>query len=230
MHRQFEEELEELKATVLEMAGLVEKSLDVVSRALVERDSALAQSVIDLDDTIDQYEVTLDRISTEFIARHQPMAGDLRFVVVAVKLGPELERIADNAVNIAQRVLHLNSQPQLKPLIDLPRMLAVSRSMVSDAIAAYVARDATAARAIIPRDDEVDSLYWQIFRELLTFMMERPNTITIAIDLILVARFAERIADQATNICEQVVYLVEGEPITHQKDPDRPYRGPLDDR
>jgi phosphate transport system protein len=230
MHRQFEEELEEIKAGVLEMAGLVEKSLDMVSRALVERDSKLAQEVIDLDDTVDQFEITLDRLTTEFIARHQPMAGDLRFVVVAVKLGPELERMADNAVNIAQRVLHLNAQPQLKPLIDLPRMLAVARSMVSDAIAAYVARDALAARAIIPRDDEVDSLYWQIFRELLTFMMEKPNTITIAIDLILVARFAERIADQATNVCEQVVYLVEGEPITHQKDPDRPPRGPLDTR
>jgi len=230
MHRQFEEELEEIKAGVLEMAGLVEKSLDMVSRALVERDSQLAREVIELDDTVDQFEITLDRLTTEFIARHQPMAGDLRFVVVAVKLGPELERMADNAVNIAQRVLHLNAQPQLKPLIDLPRMLAVARSMVSDAIAAYVARDAQAARAIIPRDDEVDSLYWQIFRELLTFMMEKPNTITIAIDLILVARFAERIADQATNVCEQVVYLVEGEPITHQKDPDRPPRGPLDTR
>lgn len=230
MHRQFEEELEEIKAGVLEMAGLVEKSLDMVSRAMVERDSKLAQEVIDLDDAVDQFEIKLDRLTTEFIARHQPMAGDLRFVVVAVKLGPELERMADNAVNIAQRVLHLNAQPQLKPLIDLPRMLAVARSMVSDAIAAYVARDARAARAIIPRDDEVDSLYWQIFRELLTFMMEKPNTITIAIDLILVARFAERIADQATNVCEQVVYLVEGEPITHQKDPGRPPRGPLDTR
>jgi len=224
MHRQFEEELEEIKGSVLRMAGLVEKALDDAARALVNRDSQLAQSVIDLDDAIDRHEVELDRLTTEFIARHQPMAGDLRFVVAAIKLGPELERIADNAVNIAQRTLHLNLRPMVKPLVDLPRMLAVARAMVSDSIAAYVARDAAAARAIIPRDDEVDSLNWQVFRELLTHMMEKPDVISTAIDLILVARFAERIADQATNICEQVVYLVDGVPICHAKDPQRPAR------
>ena len=216
MHRQFEEELAAIKATVLSMAGLVERALDDVNRALTGRDSALAQRVIDGDEEVDRYEVEIDRLVSEFIVRHQPAAMDLRFVVVAIKLGPELERIADHAVNIARRVLDLNRQPLLKPLIDLPRMLNLARAMVSDAIAAFAARDPVAARAVIARDDEVDQLYLQLLRELISYMIEDPRTITRAIDLIFVARFAERIADQATNICEEVVYLVEGEPIRHR--------------
>jgi phosphate transport system protein len=216
MERQFETELRQIRHTILTMAGLVEKSLDEAARALVERDVELARVVIGRDDEIDQYEVEIDRLSTEFIARHQPTAADLRFVIVAIKLGPELERIADNAVNIAERIEGLEGQALVKPLIDLPRILALSHAMVSDAIAAYVARDSVAAREIIRRDDEVDGLYWQIFRELLTFMISDPTTISQAIDLILIARFAERIADQATNIAEEVVYLVEAKPIRHQ--------------
>ncbi len=218
MQRQFEHELDQLKQRVLTMAGLVEKSLDDVARALTTRDLDLARSIIALDDAVDECEMAIDRQATEFIVRHQPMATDLRFVIVAIKLGPELERIADNAVNIARYLIDLGDRETLKPLIDLPRMLAVARAMVSDAIASYVARDAVAARAVIRRDDEVDGLYWQIFRELLTFMIEKPATITQSISLILVARFAERIADQATNIAEEVVYLVEGRPIRHSPD------------
>lgn len=216
MRRQFEEELNALKSAVLTMAGLVERSLEEVNRALVGRDSELATAVIAMDDEIDAYEVTIDHLATEFIVRNQPAATDLRFVVVAIKLGPELERIGDHAVNIAERVLELNQQPLLKPLYDLPRMVNLAQAMVSDAIGAYVARDPAAAREVIRRDDEVDHLYIHLFRELLTFMMEDPRTITQAINLIFVARFAERIADQATNIAEEVVYLVEGTPIRHQ--------------
>lgn len=215
MQRQFQIELAEIKETVLTMAGLAEKSLDDVSRALLERDSPLAQSVIDLDDEVDRYEVLIDQLTAEFIVRHQPTAGDLRFVLVAIKLGPELERIADNAVNIAQRVLHLNARPPVKPLIDLPRMLAQARAMVADAISSFVTRDTELAREVIRRDDEVDGLYVQVFRELLTFMMEDPTTITRALDLIFIARFAERVADQATNIAEEVVYLAEALNIRH---------------
>ncbi len=215
MHRQFEEELDEIKHSILSMAGLVEKCLDDMAKALTTQDNELAEVVISMDEEIDQWEVEIDRLATEFIARHQPTATDLRFVIVAIKLGPELERIADNAVNIAERVLHLSKYPLIKPLIDLPRMLGLAHAMVSDAIAAYVARDARAAREIIRRDDEVDSLYMQIFRELLSYMIEDPKTISRAIDLILVARFIERIADQATNIAEEVVYLVEAKPIRH---------------
>lgn len=215
MHRQFEEELEEIKHSILSMAGLVEKCLEDMAVALTEQNSELAEAVIAMDEEIDQHEVEIDRLATEFIARHQPTATDLRFVIVAIKLGPELERIADNAVNIAERILHISKYPQLKPVVDLPRMLGLAHAMVSDAIAAYVARDARAAREVILRDDEVDSLYLQIFRVLLTFMIEDPKTISRAIDLILVARYVERIADQATNIAEEVVYLVEAKPIRH---------------
>ena len=215
MHRQFEEELDEIKHTILAMAGLVEKCLDEVATALTEQDNEIAEAVIAMDEEIDQREVEIDRLATEFIARHQPTATDLRFVIVAIKLGPELERIADNAVNIAERILHLSKYPLVKRLIDLPRMLGLAHAMVSDAIAAYVARDGKAARDVIRRDDEVDALYLQIFRELLTYMIEDPTTISRAIDLILIARYAERIADQATNIAEEVVYLVEARPIRH---------------
>jgi phosphate transport system protein len=215
MHRQFEEELEEIKHTILSMAGLVEKCLDDVAAALSGQDNETAEAVIAMDEEIDQREVEIDRLATEFIARHQPTATDLRFVIVAIKLGPELERIADNAVNIAERILHLSKYPLVKRLIDLPRMLGLAHAMVSDAIAAYVARDGKAARDVIRRDDEVDALYLQIFRELLTYMIEDPKTISRAIDLIFIARYAERIADQATNIAEEVVYLVEARPIRH---------------
>jgi len=215
MQRQFEEELDEIKRHVLAMAGLAEKSLDDAAKALASRDPELAERVIELDDEIDQYEVTIDRLTTEFIARFQPTATDLRFVIVAIKLGPELERVADNAVNIAERAIHLSTKAPIQVPIGLPRMLALARAMVSDAVAAYVDRDAQAAREIIRRDDEVDALYVQLARELLTYMIEDPTTISRAIDHLLVARFAERIADQATNVAEEVVYLVEAEPIRH---------------
>ena len=220
MQRQFEEELEEIKRSILSMAGLVEKCLDDIAISLAEQDGELAEAVIAMDEEIDQHEVEIDRLATEFIARHQPTATDLRFVIVAIKLGPELERIADNAVNIAERVLHMSKYPRLKSQIDLPRMLGLAHAMVSDAIAAYVARDAKAARNVILRDDEVDALYLQIFRVLLTYMIEDPKTISRAIDLILVARYVERIADQATNIAEEVVYLVEAKPIRHVSIPE----------
>ena len=215
MQRQFEEELDEIKRSILSMAGLVEKCLDDIATALAEHENELAEAVIAMDEEIDQHEVEIDRLATEFIARHQPTATDLRFVIVAIKLGPELERIADNAVNIAERVLHMSKYPRLRSRVELPRMLGLAHAMVSDAIAAYVSRDAAAARKVILRDDEVDSLYLQIFRVLLTYMIEDPKTISRAIDLILVARYVERIADQATNIAEEVVYLVEAKPIRH---------------
>jgi len=220
MQRQFEIELDEIKRTILTMAGMVEKGLVDVSKALAMGDAELADGVIAMDDEIDQYEVEIDRLATEFIAKHQPTATDLRFVIVAIKLGPEIERIADNSVNIAGRVRHMSKYPALDAAKDLPRMLGLAQAMVNDAIAAYVARDASAARDIIRRDDEVDALYWSIFRELITFMADDSEGIKRAIDLILIARFIERIADQATNISEEVVYLVEAEPIRHVDEED----------
>jgi phosphate transport system protein len=213
--RLFQEGLDELKQKILSMAGLTEKALDNTARALLHRDADLARLVVEMDDQIDQYEVAIDRQATELIARHQPMATDLRFVIVAIKLGPEIERIADNAVNIARAVIDLDEQPVAKPLLELPRMLALARAMVADAIAAYVARDPRQAWDVIHRDDDVDDLYWEIVRGLLTSMIEQPETITRSISLVLVARYAERIADQATNIAEEVIYLVDGEPVRH---------------
>jgi phosphate transport system protein len=218
MQRQFEHELDEIKRTILTMAGLVEKGLIDVSKALSTGDSELAQGVIAMDDEIDQYEVKIDRLATEFIAKHQPTATDLRFVIVAIKLGPELERIADNAVNIAERVLDMCPTPRIKPMEDLLRMLALAGAMVNDAIAAYVARDAAAACEIIRRDDEVDTLNWSIFRAMIQRMVDDPDVIARAIDIVLVARFIERIADQATNISEEVVYLVNARPIRHVRE------------
>jgi phosphate transport system protein len=216
MQRQFEDELHQIKHSILTMAGLAEKALERATRALVNQDVELAEAVIAMDDEIDQLEVEIDRLCSRFIVRHQPAATDLRFVIVAIKLGPEIERIADNAVNIAERVAPLKAWPPLAAAADLPRMLRMAHAMVSEAVAAYVARDPEAARRIIVRDDEIDALYMKIFRELLEVMMKDPTTIAQAIDLILVARFAERIADQATNISEEVVYLVEAKPIRHQ--------------
>jgi phosphate transport system protein len=201
------------------MAGLVEKSLDDVARAMADRDMSRARWVIAADDAIDACEVEIDRMATECIVRHQPMATDLRFVIVAIKLGPELERVADNAVNIARYLLDLEVEDWSESFRDMHRILAVARAMVSDAIAAYVARDAAAAREVIRRDDEVDDLYWKIFRRLLDSMAGSPASASRSISLILVARFAERIADQATNMAEEVVYLVEGQPIRHIGEP-----------
>jgi phosphate transport system protein len=220
MQRQFEEELDEIKRTILTMAGMVEKGLVDVSKALAMGDAELAESVIAMDDEIDQYEVEIDRLATEFIAKHQPTATDLRFVIVAIKLGPEIERIADNSVNIAGRIRHMSKEPPLDAAKDLPRMLGLAQAMVNDAIASYVARDAKTARDVIRRDDEVDALYWSIFRELIKFMADDSESIKRAIDLILIARFIERIADQATNISEEVVYLVEAQPIRHVDEED----------
>ncbi|HSN53457.1 MAG TPA: phosphate signaling complex protein PhoU [Candidatus Sulfomarinibacteraceae bacterium] len=227
MQRQFEHELDEIKRTILAMAGMVERGLLEVTRALTAGDTRAANDVIDMDDEIDQYEVKIDRLATEFIARHQPTATDLRFVIVAIKIGPELERIADNAVNIAERLREVEPAVDRRPKDDLLRMLGLASAMVSDAISAYVERDADAAREIIRQDDEVDALNWSIFRKMIQLMVEDREIVKRAIDTILVARFIERIADQATNISEEVVYLVEARPIRHvdQKDWDHG-RGP----
>jgi phosphate transport system protein len=215
MQRQFDAELDRIKQQVLTMAGLVEKSLDDIAKALTDRDIELADSVIQMDEEIDQCEIAIDRLATEFIVRQQPMATDLRFVIVAIKLGPALERIADNSVNIARYLKDVERDRWMDPLPDLPRMLALARAMVSDAIAAFVARDADRARQVIERDDEVDQLYWKVFRLLMQAMEDKPETISQSISHILMARFAERIADQATNIGEEIVYLVEGQAIRH---------------
>ena len=215
MPRHFHEELEALKQTLLAMGGLVEDQIRRVMRALLERDDAIAEEVIERDRQVNAYDVEIDEQCVSLLALHQPAAGDLRFITTAMKIVTDLERIGDQAVNIAQRVLELNREPQLKPYIDLPRMAERAQRMVKESLDAFVARDTALARQVCGEDAEVDALKEQIFRELLTFMMEDPRTIPRAIRVILISRFLERVADHATNIAEMVVYLVEGKMVRH---------------
>jgi phosphate transport system protein len=215
MQRHFHEELEALKQTLLAMGGLVEDQIRRVMLALMERDNALAQEVIDRDRQVNAYDVEVDETCVNLLALHQPAAGDLRFITTAMKIVTDLERIGDQAVNIAQRALELNQEPQLKPYIDLPRMAEKAQRMVKESLDAFVARDTDLARRVCAADGEVDALKEQIFRELLTYMMEDARTIPRAIRLILISRFLERVADHATNIAEMVVYMVEGKMVRH---------------
>ncbi len=215
MQRHFHEELEALKQTLLAMGGLVEDQIRRAMKALLERDDAIAQEVIERDRQVNTYDVEVDEQCVELLALNQPAAGDLRFITTAMKIVTDLERIGDQAVNIAQRVLELNREPQLKPYIDLPRMAEKAQRMVKESLDAFVARDAELARRVRAEDDAVDGLRDQLFRELLTFMMEDPRTIPRAIRLILISRFFERVADHATNIAEMVIYLVEGKMVRH---------------
>ena len=215
MPRHFHEELEALKQTLLAMGGLVEDQIRRVMKALLERDDVVAQEVIERDRQVNTYDVEVDEQCVSLLALHQPAAGDLRFITTAMKIVTDLERIGDQAVNIAQRVLELNVEPQLKPYIDLPRMAERAQRMVKESLDAFVARDTALARQVCGEDAEVDALKEQIFRELLTFMMEDPRTIPRAIRLILISRFIERVADHATNIAEMVVYMVEGKMVRH---------------
>jgi phosphate transport system protein len=213
-----EHELDELKKLLLTMAGEVERQLNSAIRAVVERDDACAEEVIAGDAVIDQREIDVDRMVRELIVRERPMARDLRLVMTASKIAPGLERVADHAVNIARQALVLNRVPPLKPFITLPFMADAATAMVRDALGAFVNADSRKARGVIERDDEVDGMREQIFRELLTYMMEDARTIPRALALMLVSGSLERVADQATNIAEQVVYLVEAEDIRHRHD------------
>ena len=215
MQRHFHEEIETLKQTLLAMGGLVEDQIRHVMRALVERDDALAQEVIERDQQVNAYDLEVDETCVSLLALHQPAAGDLRFITTAMKIVTDLERMGDQAVNIAQRVLELNREQQLKPYIDLPRMAEKAQRMVKESLDAFVARDTELARRVCAEDAEVDALKEQIFRELLTFMMEDARTIPRAIRLILISRFLERLADHATNIAEMVIYLVDAKMVRH---------------
>jgi phosphate transport system protein len=215
MQRHFHEELEALKQTLLAMGGLVEDQIRRVMTALLERDSDLAQEVIDRDRQVNAYDVEVDEKCVELLALHQPTAGDLRFITTAMKIVTDLERIGDQAVNIGQRTLELNLEPQLKPYIDLPRMAERAQRMVKESLDAFVARDTELARRVCAADEEVDALKEQIFRELLTFMMADARTIPRSIRLILISRFLERVADHATNIAEMVIYMVDSKMVRH---------------
>ncbi|HEX7419495.1 MAG TPA: phosphate signaling complex protein PhoU [Thermoanaerobaculia bacterium] len=216
--RHFDRDIEHLKELLLRMGAMVEDAISDSIRALLERDSTVAERVIATDDAIDQMELEIDQHTVELIAKMQPAAVDLRFVATAMKITPELERIADLAVDVCERAVELNREPLLKPLIDIPRLARMTQDMVRQSLDAFVRRDASLARQVIARDDEVDMLTEQSFRELLTYMLEDSRNISRAIRLTFVGKYFERMADAATNICEMVVYLVEGKVIKHSNE------------
>jgi len=218
MERMFDEELKNLKEMLLRMAGLVEESIELAIEALKEQKEAPAQEVLKNEERINLFDVEVDEACLRLMALRQPMAGDLRFITSAMKIDSELERMGDLAVNVAEQSLILSKLPLLKPLIDIPRMARLAQAMVRDAINAFINHDEALARSVCERDDEVDALDDQIFRELLTYMMEDPATIARAVALILVSRNLERMADHATNIGEDVIYLVKGKTIKHHID------------
>ena len=215
LQRHFEEQLDILSEKILVMGGLVEEAIGRSVAALVERDSDIARKVIADDARVDRLELEIDQLCTSILGLQAPMARDLRFVTTAMKITTDLERIADLAVNVSERALELNEEPQLKPFIDIPVMARHAQEMVRGALDAFVQRDAASARAVIELDDRLDERMEQIFRELLSYMIEDQRTISRALRLVFVAKSFERVGDQATNICEQVVYMTEGRVIKH---------------
>jgi phosphate transport system protein len=215
MERRVDIELRELRQDLVSMAGLAEAAIGKAVRALVVRNQKLAAEVLRNETAINEMEIRIDERCMRLFALHQPEAGDLRFIAMALKINGDLERIGDLAVNIAQRVQELLREPVLKPLIDLPRMAELSQKMLHDSLDAFVQGNAELARDVCRRDDEVDDLGDQIFRELLTYMLEDASTITRGLHLILISRHLERVADHATNISEDVIYLIQGKTIKH---------------
>src|SRR4030067_1073750 len=218
METHFQKELEELKENLLKMAAMVEEAIRGSVQSLVKRDSDLAQKVFEREDQINKMEVTIDDMCLRLLALRQPMAVDLRFITSAMKIVTDLERMGDQAVNIGERAISFNQEPQLKPYIDIPRMAEIAQSMVKDVLDAFVNRDSKLARSVCQRDDLVDGLHDQVFRELLTYMISDQKTITRAVHLIIVGRCLERIADHATNIAEDVIFLVDARVIKHHSD------------
>ncbi len=215
MERHLDLELAGLRDDLVRMAGLAEAAIGLAVKALVSRDAEMARQVIASDDAINTLEVDIDERCLRTMARYQPEAKDLRFLAMALKINNDLERMGDQAVNIAERTLELLKEPLLKPLIDIPRMAELAQRMVKDSLDAFVQQDVARAREVCRQDDQVDRLDDQIFRELLTYMMQDPRAITRAVHLILVSRHLERIADHATNVAEDVIYLAAGKTIKH---------------
>jgi phosphate transport system protein len=214
--QEYEQELRHLREQLLLMGSHVEGMIGSSLKALIERDSELAERTIANDRTIDRMEVEIDGLCLQIMARRQPVASDLRLVATVLKAVTDLERMGDLGVNIAERVLELNREPSLKPYVDLPRMANQAQTMLREALDAFVAKDADRASRVIELDQAIDDLYAQVFRELLTYMMEDAKNVYRATRLQSVAKYLERIADHATNLAELVVFMVKGRDIRHQ--------------
>jgi phosphate transport system protein len=213
--RHFQEELDQLTARLLEMGGLAEDAVQTAVRALVERDPAAVDAVLTGDGPINRLHIDIDRRCFRLLALHQPVAVDLRAIVSAVKINTDLERVGDLAVNIAEAVRRYAGQPPVKDLIDIPRMTDIAQAMLRDALDAFVRRDTALARRVLNQDDTLDALKTQVFRDLLACMLADPSTIQPALDLILISRHLERIGDHATNIAEDVIFMVSARDVRH---------------
>ncbi len=214
----FEDDLQALKQRLLTMGALVEERAHQAIAALIHRRLDEAEAVIAADKEVNDFQIEIDDRCLKLLALQQPMATDLRLITSAMKINADLERIGDQAVNIAENTIKLLPQPPLKPLIDIPRMADIAEKMTRDSLDAFVRKDAELARSVLTRDDEVDQLKDQVFRELLTYMMADPGTIQRALALILISRNVERIADHATNIAEDVIFLVEAKDVRHGRE------------
>jgi len=213
--RHFEEELDKLQRRLLEMAGQVESAIHGSVRVLTGRDEEQAQRVLRQEAHVNQMQIEIDEVATHLLALHQPRAGDLRFLTAAIKINSDLERMGDLAVNIVERAIDLIRRPPINPHIDIPKMAELTQSMVHKSLNAFVNRDAELARGVLTSDDAVDDLKDAIYRELIHFMESNPSTVAAAVDLIFVAHNLERIADHATNIAEDVLFLVKGIDVRH---------------
>jgi phosphate transport system protein len=215
MERHFDEELNLLKRQILKMGTLVDEAIAGSVKAIVERNEDIARKIIDNDQVIDMLEIEIDRQCLELLAKRQPMAVDLRFITSLQKINSDLERIGDLSINLSYAAIYLAKHAPLKPLIDLPIMADETRTLLKDAMLAFVDSNSQLAREICSKDSEIDKLYVQNFREILTYMMEDNANIKRGIRLILVAKHIERMADHVTNIAEDIVYMVEGKTIKH---------------
>jgi phosphate transport system protein len=215
MQRHFDQELDALKEKLLTMASHAEQAVTNSIKSLTGRDSDLAQKVKADDAILDRFEKEIDENAITLLALKAPLASDLRLITVAMKISHDLERVGDEATTIARRAIELNQEPQLKPYVDIPRMAEMGLQMLREAIDSFVNRDSAKARAIIPRDKEVDALNRQLHRELVSYVIEDPSTITRCLNLMVISKSLERIADHATNVAEEVVYLYEGMDIRH---------------
>ncbi|WP_425059722.1 Phosphate-specific transport system accessory protein PhoU [Sporomusa carbonis] len=207
----YDQELEQLRKSLLDMGNAVAGAIEEAVTSLAKQDVDLARKVIEFDDQVDQMEIEIEDKCMLLIARQQPLARDLRIIGTGLKITTDLERMGDHAYDIAKITLSMVNQPLIKPLVDIPRMAQMAQKMLKDSLEAYITLDISLAEQVCLSDDEVDNIYHQVFRELLTYMMEDPRTITQATQLIFVARYLERIADHATNIAEWTIYLVTGQ-------------------
>jgi phosphate transport system protein len=215
MTKQFDDEMGQFKEMLLTMGSYAESSLSQAIQAVTDRNDQLAEQVRHNDDITDRYEMDIDDMAINLLAK-APLATDLRLITVAMKISQNLERIGDEATTIARRALELNGEPQLKSYIDIPRMAAIALGMLKESLDAFVNKEPEKARTVIPRDKEVDALNRQLYRELSSFMVENPATITRCLNLMTVSKSLERVADHATNIAEEVVYLCEARDIRHE--------------